>query len=82
VLIEAVQAGHNGALPDPALARAIAEGDCNVILDELGFDSLGWMEFCISIELATGQELTPAHIERMTRIIEIEDWLRAGVARG
>jgi hypothetical protein len=51
-------------------------GDRELTLDRLRFDSLAWMEFCISIELQSGQELTPAHVGTMRYVYEIEDWLR------
>jgi len=47
------------------------------MLDALEFDSLAWMEFCISVELQSGQELTPAQIGDMRYFFEIEEWLRA-----
>lgn len=80
-LLAAVQAGRFGADPEPDLVEAISEGGGELKLEDLGFDSLGWMEFCISIELDTGQELTPADIETMTRFSEIEDWLSERAAR-
>jgi hypothetical protein len=49
------------------------------MLDALEFDSLAWMEFCISIELQSGQELTPAKIRDMRYFFEVEEWLRARV---
>ena len=52
-------------------------GGRNLTLDQLQFDSLAWMEFCISVELATGQELTPTFIDGMKCFFEIEEWLYA-----
>ena len=77
VLLTAVCAGRHGDTPPPSLAQAIAEGRRDLTTDRLEFDSLAWMEFCISVELQTGQELTPAHIDRMRHFFEIEEWLRA-----
>ena len=52
-------------------------GDPAVPLDRLEFDSLAWMEFCISVELQSRLELTPADIASMQHVLEIEEWLRA-----
>ena len=76
ILLTAVQAGRHGALVQPAIARAIEQGSLVLKLDQLDFDSLAWMEFCISIELQSGQELTPVDIEQMEYVAQIEDWLR------
>ncbi|MGH9807580.1 MAG: hypothetical protein ACRD9W_10035 [Terriglobia bacterium] len=76
VLLTAVRAGRHGAPPPPALAQAIAEGSRNLTTEQLDFDSLAWMEFCISVELQSGQELTPAEVEEMRYVFQIEEWLR------
>jgi hypothetical protein len=77
VLLAAVEAGRNGHPPPEEIASAILSGDRAFGLDRLEFDSLGWMEFCIAVELSTGQELTPADIAGMTHFNEIETWLNA-----
>ena len=77
ILIAAVQAGGSGFPPEPAIARAIAEGNRELTTNQLKFDSLAWMEFCISVELQSGQELAPEDIEGMRYVFEIEEWLRA-----
>ena len=77
VLLTAIRAGRHGAPPPPPLARAIAEGSRDLTLEQLDFDSLAWMEFCISVELQSGQELTPAHVDEMRYVFQIEEWLRA-----
>jgi hypothetical protein len=79
MLLAAVRAGKNGFPPDPAIAQGIANGNRALMIDELKFDSLAWMEFCISIELQSGQELTTADIEGMQYLFEVEEWLRARV---
>jgi acyl carrier protein len=76
MLIAAVEAGNFGATPPGHVAEAIAAGDGNISLDSLGFDSLGWMEFCIAIELQSGLELSTSDVASMTRLIEVEDWIR------
>jgi hypothetical protein len=76
-LMAAVEAAKNGQSPAPEVADAIAAGGRDLELDKLGFDSLAWMEFCISIELNSRLELTPEHIAGMTYFFEIEEWLRA-----
>ena len=77
IVIAAVRAARNGFPPEPGIAQAIATGSREITIDRLEFDSLAWMEFCISIELQSRQELTPADIEGMRYVAEIEDWLRA-----
>jgi hypothetical protein len=77
ILIAAVRAGRHGAPPAPPLAQAIADGNRELTIDQLKFDSLAWMEFCISVELQSGQELTPVDIEGMRYVFQIEEWLRA-----
>jgi hypothetical protein len=77
ILIAAVQAGRYGFPPDATVATAIEQGSRELKIDQLQFDSLAWMEFCISVELQSGQELTPADIESMQFVVQIEDWLRA-----
>ena len=77
ILLSAVSAGRFGAPPEPSIAQAIAAGDRELSIDQLKFDSLAWMEFCIAVELQSGQELTPADIEGMQFVFQIEEWLRA-----
>ena len=77
ILMTALRAATYGLLPDSLTAKAVAAGDRQLMIDRLKFDSLAWMEFCISIELQSGQELTPVHIEDMRYFFEIEEWLRA-----
>jgi hypothetical protein len=77
VIFSAVQAGKNGVDPETVLTESIFKESLSLTLDELALDSLGWMEFCISIETDTGQELLPSDIERMSCLSEVEEWLRA-----
>ena len=76
MLLAALSAARYGDPPGPAIIQAVVAGDRSLMLDQLGFDSLAWMEFCISVELQSGQELTPAHIDGMRHFSEIEEWLR------
>lgn len=77
ILIAAVRAGRFGSPPTSTVAKAIEEGSQRLKLDDLNFDSLSWMEFCISVELQSGLDLAPSDIEDMQFIFQIEDWLRA-----
>ncbi len=77
MLLVALRAARNGVAPSAALAEAVTTGDHTIPIDQLHFDSLAWMEFCISIELQSGQALTPEDIENMRYVFEIEEWLRA-----
>ena len=79
ILLAAVRAGRHGDPAEPSIVQAIAAGDRALRIDHLNFDSLAWMEFCISVELQSGQELTPVEIEGMQYVFQIEDWLRARV---
>ena len=76
ILIAAVQAGRHGAPLDPLTIQAITQGKPELPLAQLGFDSLAWMEFCISVELQSGEELGPDDIERMVYMRDVEAWLR------
>jgi hypothetical protein len=76
ILLEAIDAARYGVPPDPPIAAAITEGNRELTLERLQLDSLGWMEFCISIELQSGQELTSFDVEKMRYFFQIEDWLR------
>jgi len=77
ILLAAISAARYGSPPEASLLRAISEGDRELSLEQLEFDSLAWMEFCISVELQSGQELTTSEIEQMRYVFQIEDWLRA-----
>lgn len=79
MLLAGFSAARYGVPLDPSIAQAIAAGDRGLALDQLKFDSLAWMEFCIFIELQSGQELTPVQIEGMRYVFEIEEWLQARV---
>ncbi len=79
IMLAALSAARYGVPPDPLLARAIVAGDRDLKLEQLKFDSLAWMEFCISVELQCGQELAPVDIDGMRYVFEIEEWLRARI---
>jgi hypothetical protein len=76
MLLVALRAGRHGAMPTGPVAEAVNAGDRLLLIDQFHFDSLAWMEFCISVELQSGQELTPEDIEKMSYVYEIEEWLR------
>jgi hypothetical protein len=76
LIAAAVQAGRYEQPPAEALARDIAAG-ADVPLERLAFDSLGWMEFCISVEVNSGLELTPADIAGMRSLADVETWISA-----
>jgi hypothetical protein len=79
IMLAAFRAARHGLSPDPLLAQAVVTGDKKFAIDQLKFDSLAWMEFCISVELQSGQELTPVDVEEMRYIFEIEEWLRGRI---
>ena len=74
MLLTAMDAASFG-VPIDSVKSAIARGE-KVTLEQLDFDSLAWMEFCISVELQSKVELTTSHIEKMTTMQDIEGWLR------
>jgi hypothetical protein len=65
MLLTALSAARYGVPPEPSITQAVIAGDRELTLDRLKFDSLAWMEFCISVELQSGQELTPADTDEM-----------------
>jgi hypothetical protein len=77
ILLAAIRAARYGSPPEASLLQAISEGDRELTLEQLEFDSLAWMEFCISVELQSGQELTTSDVEQMRYVFQIEEWLRA-----
>ncbi len=64
----------------PATIDAIRAGDPDLAVEQLGFDSLALMEFCIAVELQSRVELTPLQVTGMTYVREVEDWLRGRLA--
>ena len=77
VLIEAITAAKHNFPPDDPLAKAISQGALEIKLSDLNFDSLAWMEFCISIELNTGAELTPDHLEKFETLTDVAAWIES-----
>lgn len=75
VVLNAMGAANFGSPVDPDLADLVRSGQ-EVVLDDLGYDSLAWMEFCIAVELQTRLELLTSDIEAMATLGEVEDWLR------
>ena len=76
ILLGAISAARYVVPLEPSIAQAITKGDRQLRIDQLEFDSLAWMEFCISVELQSGQELTPLDVEGMQYVFQIENWLR------
>lgn len=79
LILAAVRAGRYERAADPALEEAIRRGE-DVPFDRIAFDSLGWMEFCISIELESGLELTPALVAEMRSTGDVARWIGAARA--
>jgi acyl carrier protein len=75
LIASAIVAGRHGRPLGENMARRLNEPGGDLPLDDLGFDSLAWMEFCISVELASGLELTPADIAGMTTLSDVETWI-------
>lgn len=81
ILLAGVTAAQNGAPPAPNVAAAILAGGSTLRLEDLNFDSLGWMEFCISIELQTGVELTPDVLSSLETLADVAGWIAVQRAR-
>jgi hypothetical protein len=79
MLLAAIKAAGHGVPADATLARSVRDGDRHLTLDAFEFDSLAWMEFCISVENQSGHDLTPAEIVDMRYFFEIEDWVYARI---
>jgi hypothetical protein len=77
ILLAALRAGRFGAPPDAAMASSVRQGNRELTLEAMDFDSLAWMEFCISVELQSGLDLAPSDIEEMQYVYQVEEWLRA-----
>lgn len=80
MLLAAVSSAKYGVALPAVVARAIETGDRDLLLSDLGFDSLALMEFCISVELQSKAELTPLLVGEMSHFHEVEAWLRARLA--
>ncbi len=74
-IVEALRVGAPGALTEEA-RRAFLDTAMNIVLAELGMDSLGEMEFCIAIELKTGVTLLPAELAELKSTDAIERRIR------
>lgn len=80
MLLAAVSSAKYGVALPAFVVSAIENGDPDLLLSDLGFDSLALMEFCISVELQSKAELTPLLVGEMTYFREVEAWLRVRLA--
>jgi acyl carrier protein len=62
------------------LRHSFVNDGLNLRFDELDMDSLGQMEFCIAIELATGLTLLPSQLAELASTDAVEHWIRRGLA--
>jgi len=53
----ALDASSNGEAVDPKLLNMLDKNNLDYRMNDLGFDSLQVMEFCIFIEISTGIEI-------------------------
>ena len=74
-IVEALRVGAPGALTEET-RRAFLDTGMNIVLAELGMDSLGEMEFCIAIELKTGVTLLPAELAELKSTDAVERRIR------
>jgi len=74
-LRQALEAGCFGHSLPAELDARLMNGELELPLERLGFDSLAWMEFCISVELNTGRELTPVMVTEMALLSDVAGWL-------
>lgn len=77
ILLLAVTAAENGIEPTPVRIAAIRSGGDGIRMADLDYDSLGWMEFCISVELQTGAELTPDLLGQFDTLADAAAWIAA-----
>ena len=56
--------------------RVFVDGGTNIVLADLGMDSLGEMEFCIAIELRTGVTLLPSDLAELGTTDAVERRIR------
>ncbi|MEM1114176.1 MAG: acyl carrier protein [Pseudomonadota bacterium] len=77
VLLEALTAAAYGDEPDAELIQQLQTGPADIQLEDLEFDSLAVMEFCISVELNTGVELTPDHLEQCKTMADVVAFIEA-----
>ena len=77
ILLLAVTAAENGIEPIPVRIAAIRSGGDGIRMADLDYDSLGWMEFCISVELQTGAELTPDLLGQFDTLADVAAWIAA-----
>ncbi len=75
VLVDAMRDAEFGEPSDPVLMDALGQGDFSAQVDVLEFDSLQAMEFCISIELATGAPITAALVEDCKTFDGLAAWI-------
>jgi hypothetical protein len=62
------------------LRRAFVNERLNLKFANLDMDSLGRMEFCIAVELATGASLLPSQLLELASTDAVEQWLRQALA--
>ena len=74
-IVEALRVGAPGALDDEG-RRVFVDGGTNIVLADLGMDSLGEMEFCIAIELRTGVTLLPSDLAELGTTDAVERRIR------
>jgi acyl carrier protein len=77
-VFDALKIGAPNVFLDDMRARFIAGEDFSIA--DLEMDSLGLMEFCISVELSTGVSLVPAQLAELATTDVVEARIREQLA--
>ena len=75
IIKRALAAAEFGEEPDDALLEALQNGNLDYPIEDLEYDSLQTMEFCISIELSTGAQFTEAVFSNCKTLTDVATWL-------
>jgi hypothetical protein len=75
VVLEALTSSTYGRFDDVAVGERSLDWPLCESVASLGLDSLAVMEFCISVELQSGLELTPDLLDSLGTLEEVVNWI-------
>lgn len=78
IVLEAVDSASIGGIREHPSLPGFRQGAEDILLSGLDVDSLAAMEFCISIELATGLSISPDEIFTVDSLLTFSDLVRKG----
>jgi acyl carrier protein len=70
-ILEALEAAYNAKFSDPIERENFLSGTTDYPLVDLGMDSLGTMEFCISLEINGVYVITPEELFTLNTLNEL-----------